>query len=299
MKLDADWIVGFTDADGCFSVCANRNTIRYEFILSQDVRSKHVLFAVKSFFGVGNVHKAGGNMWAYSVSDVKALNSIIVPFFDTHPLRTSKHISWLKFRESLSCGCGTQNNTNTGTVCCFDTVLVSDKHCCSSKTTTLLSEHKTDLNAKINSKKQKDLCCCTRSRITPSWLVGFIDGDGCFTVSIVRSVGPRPQFILGLKASDKGVAERIQAFLGCGTVYQRKNGFIIYQISAHKDLRLRLFPLLYTRGHSHLLRTQKRHSVSLFRRIVESMEEQLHLTEQGLAQIRAWKTRMHSVSSRR
>lgn len=282
MKLDADWIVGFTDADGCFAV-RTVPTNRCSFVISQDERSKHVLFAIKSFFGVGSVHKAGGTMWAYHVGSLETLNLVIVPFFETHPLRTSKYISWLKFREAVLSNMLRETISRIVSRSLGKSSPVAERH---------FSEDQNNKNPQ-NTKNTLIDNTVQDEPITASWLRGFIDGDGCFSVSIVQR--PRPQFILGVHAKDKSVCERIQIFLGCGVIYARKNGFVIYQISAQKDLILRLFPILYTHGNCHLLRTQKRHNVSLFRRIVLAMEQRLHLTEQGLAQIKIWKERMRSA----
>jgi hypothetical protein len=264
MKLDADWIVGFTDAEGCFSVRPSRNTIRCEFCVSQDERSKHVLFAIKAFFGVGNVHRAGGlrssseargTMWVYSVGNLTALQSVIIPFFETNRLHTSKYCTWLKFRSAVLA----LHSPNT-----------------------MLDGQ----NSTYESIETKPM--------SASWFIGFVDGEGCFTVSIVTQY-PRPQFLIGIHHQDQSVCEGIQSFLGCGLVYKRKNGVVVFQISRRRDLIHSLFPVLYTRGNCHCLRTQKRRNASLFRRIVLAMERGFHLRSEGLAQIRQWKERMRFV----
>ena len=184
---------------------------------------------------------------AYSVGNLDALTSVIIPFFETHPLRTSKSIRWTHFREMMQ----TLQN----------------------KTKTVLPE--------------------IEAPITASWLLGFMDGDGCFTVSIGAYVAP--QFVLGVHQEDFELCERIRAFLECGVVYRRKSGFVIYQISRRADLIHRLFPLLFTHRNCHCLRTQKRHSASLFRRIVLALEQQKHKLPEGMKQIRAWKARMSAL----
>lgn len=63
LKCEPDWIVGFTDAEGHFSVIQSRNSIRCRFIISQNARSIHSLHNIQQFFGVGHVNRAGGNMY--------------------------------------------------------------------------------------------------------------------------------------------------------------------------------------------------------------------------------------------
>nr|ALA63888.1 putative LAGLIDADG homing endonuclease [Pseudopleurococcus sp. A SAG 2039] len=90
MKLTAEWIVGFVDGDGHFGISQTLNTDRFSFIVSQDQRSVHVLYELKTFFQCGSVHKAGKNMCEYKVSAKKQLIEIIIPFFEQHALKTEK-----------------------------------------------------------------------------------------------------------------------------------------------------------------------------------------------------------------
>ena len=69
--------------------------------------------------------------------------------------------------------------------------------------------------------------------MSASWFIGFVDGEGCVTVSIVKQY-PRPtaavrssKLQLGIHHQDQSVCEGIQSFLGCGLVYKRKNGVVV------------------------------------------------------------------------
>jgi len=99
MKLEAQWIVGFVDGEGCFHISVNKNdTMTHE----QDVK---VLHALKAFFKCGVVRvnrkdKTSTRM-AYRVRNVKHLLDIISPFFLDHQLKTQKHVEFRKFRKVL------------------------------------------------------------------------------------------------------------------------------------------------------------------------------------------------------
>lgn len=82
------WFVGFVDGDGHFSKSRDKSTYRYRFIVSQDKSSVAVLYAFQAFFKCGFVHKAGGNMMEYSVGNSQDIADIIIPFFETHTLKT-------------------------------------------------------------------------------------------------------------------------------------------------------------------------------------------------------------------
>ena len=99
-KLNPNWIVGFVDGDGHFGFSKDHKT--FYFVVSQDQRSVNVLYAIKSFFKCGSVHKAGKNMREYKVSSKKHLENIIVPFFQKWPLQTSKKKSFEIFVQKLN-----------------------------------------------------------------------------------------------------------------------------------------------------------------------------------------------------
>ena len=108
MNLQAQWVVGFVDGEGCFHVGINANkemSLGYqvlpEFTVVQHVRDINVLYALKKFFGCGVVRNNHGERMAYRVRSVDHHLRIIIPFFEQHTLKTKKHIDFLKFRDVL------------------------------------------------------------------------------------------------------------------------------------------------------------------------------------------------------
>jgi predicted RNase H-like nuclease len=106
MQLDAQWIVGFVDGEGCFHVgiSAHRDMragvqVLPEFTVVQHKRDIQVLHSLKSYFGCGVVRVNHGDRMAYRVRDGKHLLENILPFFMKHRLKTSKHVDFLKFRD--------------------------------------------------------------------------------------------------------------------------------------------------------------------------------------------------------
>ena len=112
MKLEAQWIVGFVDGEGCFHIAINKNdtmTSGYqvlpEFTVVQHDKDVKVLHALKAYFGCGVVRvnrkdKTSTRM-AYRVRSVRHLLDIISPFFLEHQLKTQKHVEFRKFRKVL------------------------------------------------------------------------------------------------------------------------------------------------------------------------------------------------------
>ena len=108
MNLDAGWVTGFVDGEGCFHVAINPQpemTVGYqvlpEFTVVQHERDIQVLHALKAFFGCGVVRTNHGNRMAYRVRGKEQLLRTIIPFFEQHPLKSRKHVDFLKFRDVL------------------------------------------------------------------------------------------------------------------------------------------------------------------------------------------------------
>ena len=108
MKLDPGWVTGFVDGEGCFHVGINAHAdmaagyqVLPEFTVVQHARDAQLLHALKAFFGCGVVRPNHGDRLAYRVRSQQHLLERILPFFEKHPLRSKKHIDFLKFREVL------------------------------------------------------------------------------------------------------------------------------------------------------------------------------------------------------
>ena len=108
MQLDAQWIVGFVDGEGCFHVSINPHAeisvghrVLPEFTVVRHERDVQILHALKAHFGCGVVRKNHQQRMAYRVGGKEHLLRRIVPFFMAHPLKTKKNVDFLKFRAVL------------------------------------------------------------------------------------------------------------------------------------------------------------------------------------------------------
>ena len=108
MKLEAQWVTGFVDGEGCFYVGINEHPDMKagyqalpEFTVVQHKRDVQVLHALKAFFDCGVVRTNHGDRMAYRVRHREHLLRRIIPFFVEHPLKTKKRVDFEKFRHIL------------------------------------------------------------------------------------------------------------------------------------------------------------------------------------------------------
>ena len=106
MELDAQWITGFVDGEGCFHVQVNPHSemragyqVLPEFTVTQHERDVQLLHALKAYFGCGVVRTNHGDRMAYRVRGHAHLAERIIPFFEKHPLKSKKRVDFEKFRD--------------------------------------------------------------------------------------------------------------------------------------------------------------------------------------------------------
>ena len=106
MDLNAQWVVGFVDGEGCFHIGINKNQemtlevqVLPEFTVVQHQIDEQVLYALKDYFGCGVVRKNHGNRFCYRVRGHQNLLEKILPFFEKHQLKTRKRVDFAKFRK--------------------------------------------------------------------------------------------------------------------------------------------------------------------------------------------------------
>jgi hypothetical protein len=112
--LTTDWVVGFVDGEGCFSCPIFRSRsmilgwqVQPSFVVVQAASSRDVLEDMVEFFGCGrlSVNRRYDNhredLYRYYVSRYRDLRDVIVPFFESNPLRTAKRDNFAKFAEII------------------------------------------------------------------------------------------------------------------------------------------------------------------------------------------------------
>jgi hypothetical protein len=131
------------------------------------------------------------------------------------------------------------------------------------------------------------------------WVIGFVDGEGCFSISFVRQAdragrkGYRtgyqvsPRFVVSQGVSSVHMLEELKSFFGCGRIFVNKRHdnhrehmaqFIVHR---REDLLETIIPFF----RKHPLRTAKASDFAKFATCVELVSHGRHLTPAGLLEI--------------
>ncbi len=132
--------------------------------------------------------------------------------------------------------------------------------------------------------------------LSPDWVVGFVDGRGCFHISITRypaaTMGYRvlPEFVIVQHRRDIQVLYALKRFFRCGVVRPASEDRWAYRIQ-----RLECLERLCEFFLQHPLKTHKNVEMRRFRQILLLMREGQHQTREGLLEIIRIASRMSSA----
>ncbi len=126
--------------------------------------------------------------------------------------------------------------------------------------------------------------------LTPEYLAGFIDGEGCFSVSIHPQIGSKwgwlidPDFTINQHKQSRELLESIQKFLGCGKIYAKspkKSNVLTLVVYSRRTIFEKIIPFL----DSHPPISNKRHDYAKFREVVVRLMNKEHHTLEGFQNI--------------
>lgn len=160
------WLVGFTDGDGNFSITNQGDKWGLSFKLAQSRYNLRVLNYIKKELGVGSITK-DGTKGQYFIRDRKNIELKIIPIFDKYPLLTTKYFDYNRFKKALNI---------------LNDVNLSKEY----KHSKLLELKNSKPNINYISPAWKNINSTildyniVKNIMNKSWLVGFIEAEGSF-----------------------------------------------------------------------------------------------------------------------
>ena len=162
------WLVGFVDGDGTFSIIRQNNKWNLTFKIGQSTYNLRVLHFIKKELNYGSLYiEKEGTIANFRIRDLKVLESIIFPIFDKYPLLTSKHFNYIKFKQAhaiLSNNSLTLLEKDTLIFNIINTQLPLD----------YISPAWSSVNNKVSNFENASKV------MSKSWLIGFTEAEGSF-----------------------------------------------------------------------------------------------------------------------
>ncbi len=121
------------------------------------------------------------------------------------------------------------------------------------------------------------------------WIVGFTDGEGCFSVAVIKNKTTKfgkqifPEFVITQGAKSLTALKKVKSFFKCGNIfinkrYDNHNEHLYrYCVRSLEDLNQKIIPFF----EKHQLQTYKKNDFLIFKKVIKLMIEKEHLNVQG------------------
>lgn len=183
-----EWFRGFTDAEGNFSLIKGKtNIFSFNFIIGLHIDDASALEYITNTLGLGKVIVNQVSKEARFIVTIQREIAVIIAIFTKYNLNSTKHLDFLAFERAFLLY---KKNNSLEARKEVKPILEGIK--------SEMNSQRTDFNLPLN-----------RYKITPNWLLGFVEGDGWFSFS------PQERFFTFgiIQKGNKLLLEAIQDFL--------------------------------------------------------------------------------------
>lgn len=206
---------------GCFTVKVRKSSvnkwgwkIQAIFQIKLNGRDISILKRIPVFFGVGtlNIYK---NDAVFIVTSVKDLVLVVLPHFESYPLLTQKLGDFLLFKQVVLMLEAKEHSSLEGVIKIIGI-----------KSAINLGLSESLINSFPGIERIARPIFAPGEIVDPNWLVGFVDGDGCFHIVTQKTESSSKvwlAFQITQHSRDTLLMESIVKYLGCGKVYNRNS----------------------------------------------------------------------------
>lgn len=287
--LDPNWVSGFVDAEGCFSLIieiSKTKKVNLSFEINLHEKDIDILDKIKYFFGIGTVyHRPIKKIAVYRVTNINYIKNYIIPHFFNYPLISKKWADFLLWTKVVEIIFNKDHLTEQG----FFKILsyyASINRGISKK----VLEHYPDIlpvyRPVINLPKN----------LNPNWVSGFVAGDGGFSIYVrpaidhVLSEKVYCRFHVAQHSKDQELIKLFIKFFDCGTVnvrYIPRCDYIVQDINC-------LYKLIIPHFDTYPLLTIKHKDYLCFKECIKLIALKQHLTIEGLNKIKSLNLEMNN-----
>ncbi len=293
-KINPNWITGFIDAEGSFSLILSKNNTYSQgwlvfpvFQVTLHKKDRAILEAILNYFnGIGSIFsEEKRNSVKYRVASFEELG-LIIEHLDKYPLITQKKADYLLFKQAWELINQKRHLTSEG----LNQIVNIRAAMNLGLTDTLKREFPAYIpvvRPLIQDQKIKD----------PYWLAGFTSGEGCFMVKIGKSVSHKSgyrillEFVLTQHIRDEELMKSIISYLGCGRYIFRPSrpNYAEFTVTKFSEVNQIIIPFF----EKYPIIGVKLQDFRSFCKVAKIMVNKDHLTKEGLEQVLSLKQNMN------
>lgn len=254
------------------------------FTIGLHNKDSALLKLIEGYFeGYGGISKLGAESSQYRVTSVEGLK-LVIDHFDTYPLRTQKKADYLLFKQAYE--------------------LVAKKEHLSLEGLNKILSLRASMNLGLpeNLKNTFNVVQAPRPEVlveeipNPYWLSGFVCGDGCFMVSVSKSLSTKSGFSVRLYFSisqdlrDSVLMSKLADYLSCGNWHIKEGkSYGEFVVSKFTDIESKIIPFF----DKYPIYGDKRLDFESFKQAASTIVSKGHLTAEGLEEINSIKGSMN------
>lgn len=282
--LNPYYVTGFSDAEGTFLInIQSRSDLKLGYSISLSFKLKlhskdsELLEKICNFFNVGKIYTRKDGYIEYIVNSKKEME-IIINHFNNYPLirqklsdyklfklvfeliKQKKHLTQEGFQEILSLKASLNNGLSEELKIVFPNIIPS-------------------LRPQTITPKFEN--------INPYWVSGFVDGDGCFYISLTNnSTGVGLVFKITQHIRDTDLLKELVNYFNCGRYSLSSLGAGDFIVTRFEDIYTKIIPFF----NKYPLQGSKDLDFSDFNRVAELMKNKAHITSEGFESIKQIKS---------
>jgi len=288
--LDPNWICGFTEGKGSFSIEIVKqpcSPVKLNFQIILNESEKELLALIINLFKCGTIKITEGGSSLYkifTVTNFEDISNIIIPFFKNYPLQGIKKLDFDNFIKVAG------------------ELIKSKAHWTSTVFNKIKQDlaEKKDLEGRTLASNGKSIVINKRSSVqirhyssvssfssplNPWWVTGFSDAESSFILKFSKSTNKvgwtvKPTFAIHIHTRDIDLLYKLQSYFGGGIIYDGGKSTVQFSIQSIGDLKLVL-----AHFDKYPLKTQKRSDFELFKLAIGLINKKEHLTKQGIEKI--------------
>nr|AFN16312.1 LAGLIDADG homing endonuclease [Ophiostoma brevicolle] len=293
-----NWFIsGLVDAEGSFGVNVVKHStystgfaVLISFEIGMNKKDEYLLKLIKKSLNLdcNIIYNAKDDTFKLKVSNLEEIVKKIIPFFEKYTLFSQKKGDFY--------------------LMCKVVDIVKNKEHLTLKGLNEIINIKASMNLGLSTNLKEifpNISLIKRplidsTNLNKSWLIGFIEGEGCFYIHIYDSpkskLGKAVQLVFKLTqhVRDKNLLLNIVNLLGCGRLELRKSNLACdLTVTSIKDFKEYIVPFF----ESYTLVGQKLYNYNDFKLVYTMLINKEHLTQEGLIKIIEIKNRMNTKRS--
>ena len=125
--------------------------------------------------------------------------------------------------------------------------------------------------------------------LSEDWIVGFVDGEGCFSYSLIKNDSLRfgyqiqGEFTVVQHKRDIALLHELKSYFGCGSVAVNHGDRYHFRVKNLEHFLEIVIPFF----EKHELKTNKKVQLPVFKEISQRLKNKDHFTQEGFNEIKA------------